>query len=96
MAVRPLLAGEALSRRHPSRVHTPSLGVMAARDYQSHFTDGETRAAHFLLTVLTQRLVHAWVSASHFKSLTEREPCEPQTDHAISLNQCGTVCAWKF
>ena len=69
---------------------------MAARDYQSHFTDGETRAAPFLLTVLTQRLVKAWVNASHFKSQTEREPLESQTDHAISLNHCGILCAWKF
>ena len=51
---------------------------MAARDYQSHFTDGETRAAPFLLTVLTQRLVKAWVNASHFKSQTEREPLSPK------------------
>lgn len=68
-----LPVGKALSRYHLCHAHTSFSGVMVPRGYQSHFTDGETRASPFYVAVLTHQLINARVSASAFKSQRESQ-----------------------
>lgn len=85
-----LWVGKALSRYHVCHAHTFFSGVMVARAYQSHFTDGETRASPFHSAVLTHRLINARVSASAFKSQRESQGAPNGSCHFLQpLWNCG-------